>query len=121
MPVRVPSLRVRQGDPARESREIPVVPGPQQQMPVIPEQTIGQEAHFVAVAAFFQDLLKGGEVVVALEDRHASVGTVEHVINVSTVRRAACSSHGFRTANAEETAAPAMIQAIGGHVHTKGS
>jgi hypothetical protein len=86
------------GHPGHEPRQITIVLRPEQQMPVVGHQAIGQQSHQDALDAFFQNPLEG-LVISGLLDRQPRVGTVEHMINQSALGGSWRSSHRCKLSN----------------------
>jgi hypothetical protein len=72
---------VGDADPAHESAQGLVASGPQDQMPVIPHQAVGQEVHRITFQSFGQHTFEGLEVFVLMKQVQASVSAVQDVMN----------------------------------------
>ena len=77
----MPALRVRQREPIHEPRQIAISPRPHHQMPMIWHNTICQEPHPHSITGLGQHALKREIVTVVLEQCHAGVGPIEHVVD----------------------------------------
>ena len=65
--VRMPALCMRDGDPAEHFRDLTIVPGPEQKMPVIRLQAIGRNTDAGSIMSLGQNLFKRGVVRGLLE------------------------------------------------------
>jgi hypothetical protein len=81
VPVRVPALRVRQGQPADESGQVAIVLWGDEQVPVIGHHTISQEGHRMLFLRFTQDTLERLIVPRLVEYRPTAIGPVQHMID----------------------------------------
>ena len=79
----VPAVGVSDTQPAHAIGEFAIVLGPQHQMPVVWHQTIGQKACTAALHRLPQQFLKSRIFGLALEDRHACIGSVEDMVNLT--------------------------------------
>ncbi len=79
--VGVPALGVRQGQPAEEARQLPGLLRPQDEVPVVGHQAVGQQAGGGVGLGFFQDALEGPVVLVLEEEGAAAVAAVEGVVD----------------------------------------
>ena len=70
LPVRVPALRVSEGDPAGEGRELAILPRPKHHVPVIGHEAIREQPHSGPIDGFLQDLLEGLIIGIFAEDGH---------------------------------------------------
>src|SRR5208337_4868110 len=93
VPLGVPPLGVGQSQPANESRELSVLPRPDNQVPVIGHDAVGQQPCSRAIDGLFQDPLKRLVVLVFLKDRHPRVGAIEDMVDQATVIRSFRSAH----------------------------
>src|SRR3990167_5467588 len=91
--MRMPSLGVRQREPAHEAREIPIVIRPQHQMPVIGHQAVGEDPHGHSLTRLRQHPLEGGIIAVFLEQRAPAIRAIEHVIDQVAWRGAEGTAH----------------------------
>lgn len=82
--VGVPALRVREGQPADELRQLAILPRPDDEVPVVGHHAVGQEPRPRPLDSLDEDSLKRLVVAVAVEDGHPRVGAVQHVIDVTT-------------------------------------
>lgn len=83
----MPALHMRDGDPAEDLGEFAIMPGPEQQVPVIGYQTIGGDANLRLGLGFGENLLKSGVVSGLLRERQPSHATVQHLIGRSPAAR----------------------------------
>ncbi len=77
----MPALRMRDGDPAENLREFPILSRPEKEMPVIGHQIIGGNANLGLSPGFGENLLKGGVVSGLLKERQPSHAMVQGVIS----------------------------------------
>ena len=77
----LPSLRVREGQPAHEVGQLPLFSRPQHEVPVVGHQAPVQDADRHPLVRLDQDALEGDKVLVLLEQPQPAVGPVEHVIH----------------------------------------
>ena len=99
MAMGVPALSVRQGQPADELRQLSIVPGPDDQMPVIAHHAVSQEPRLRPFDRLGQDGFEGLVIGVFLENRHSRVGAVQDVINVTACGCSLWTSHAARLQN----------------------
>jgi hypothetical protein len=79
--VGVPALGVRQRQPAEEARQLPGFFGPQDEVPVVRHQAVGQQAGGGAGLGLLPDALEGPVVLVLEEQGAAAVAAVEGVVD----------------------------------------
>jgi hypothetical protein len=72
---------VRDAHPTHERRQRAVRPWREDQMPVVAHQAVGQQVDAEAVEPLGQHAFEGGEVAVLVEQPHAAVATVGHVVD----------------------------------------
>jgi hypothetical protein len=80
----VPALRVRNGKPAHQFGEFPVFFGPQHQMPMIGQDTIGQKTNGQSFEGFREDTNEGLEINGFGAERGPTDGAVQNVIDAAT-------------------------------------
>jgi len=80
LPVRVPTLRVRQRQPARESRQFPILARPHHEVPMVGEHTVSQQPRIRSFDGLGQHTFEGFVVALRSENRHSRVGAVENVV-----------------------------------------
>ena len=91
--VRVPALRMSQGKPPRESRQLAVFPRPEHHVPVRRQHTVRQQPRFRPLHGRFQNLFERGIIVRFVEDPDARIGAVKNVIHQSAIGCSFRSSH----------------------------
>ena len=77
----MPALRMSQRQPADKPRQLIIFLRPQDQVPVISHQTIGQKPSPGPSHRLLKHRLERDEVFILREDRHPRVRTVQHMIN----------------------------------------
>jgi len=82
----VPSLRVRDRQPAHELRQIAVAAPPEHQVPMVRHDAAGPNSHGRAGVGLFEGMLEELVVAVVLEQRPPGVGAVQHVRDDSACR-----------------------------------
>jgi len=97
--MRVPALGVGKSQPADKAGKLAVLLRPNNQMPVVGHNAIGKQPHLVAVNGRRQHAHEGVVVFGLLEDRHSSVGAVEHMVNQTALGNSQRSSHAHSLAN----------------------
>src|SRR3989338_1590236 len=75
--------RVCIGEPVHEGAEITVCFGIEKQMPVIRHEDICQNAHIDKIFCLTEQFLEELVVFLVVENLHATVGTVDDMINLS--------------------------------------
>jgi hypothetical protein len=85
--VSVPGLRVGQRQPTDTPRQFAVPSRPGEQVPVVGQNAVGQKPCPLALDSFFQDSLERLVDTAFLEDGHAGVGAIEHVVDQAAVVR----------------------------------
>jgi hypothetical protein len=93
------SPSVGQRHPADEPREFAVLARPDDQVPVVGHDTVGQQPCSLAINGLFQNPLEGLVAPVILEDHHPRVGAIEHVVNQAVVIPSSRLSHGAQAIN----------------------
>jgi hypothetical protein len=89
----VPPLGVGQGQPLHELGQVPIAPGPEQEVEVIGHQAVSQQPHIEPGHGFGQDPFERGEIAVVVEDSESGVGSVQSVIDKSALSGTSRSSH----------------------------
>ena len=90
-------MGVGQRQPANEPRQLTVVLGPDDKVPMVRHDAIGQQSSSRAVNGFLENPLEGLVIGVLLEDRHPRIGPVEHMVDQATVIRSLRSSHTLKS------------------------
>ena len=72
-PMGVPALRMRQGQPPREVREVAIAARPEDEVPVIGHHAPREDPHPGPLAGFPQNLEERLIIALVLEDRHPRV------------------------------------------------
>jgi len=90
---RVPTLGVRDREPAHELRQVAVATRPEEKMPVIGQDMPCQNAHRQPLFGLCNHLLKRLEVALFAENPHSPHGSIEHVICVSAAGNSQSSWH----------------------------
>jgi len=91
----MPAHAVRMRQPAHKPRQLSVFLRPQDQVPVIGHQTVGQQPRGLFGHGFQKHPLKGLVIPILLEQRQACDRPVQNVVH-QTSRRLACSAwHGW--------------------------
>src|SRR5438132_623558 len=80
----MPALRMRHRQPAHPFRQVAVPARPDDQVPMIGQQTIRQEPHGQPVEGRAQDAFKGGIVFWLVEDSGPVNRSVEDMVDEST-------------------------------------
>ena len=83
MAIGVPSLGVRQGQPADKLRQFSILPPPHDQMSVMAHHTARQQPRLRSGDRFDEDVFESLVIGVFLENRQAGVRAVQDVINVT--------------------------------------
>ncbi len=91
--MRMPPLRMRDGDPAQDLGEVAIMSRRKQKMPVIGHQTVGGDADSGLGLGFGENFLKGGVVHGLLNEREASHTTVQLVRGEVSNRKAWATWH----------------------------
>ena len=78
--VGMPALRVRDGNPPQHLGEFPIMPRPEEEMPVIRHQAIGGDADAGLGVGLGENLLKRGIVSGLVKQREPSDTTVQDMI-----------------------------------------
>lgn len=90
----MPTLGMRDGDPAEDFRKFPVQPGPEEEMPMIRHEAIGGNADLGLGVGLGENLFKGGVVSGFLEERESSDPTIQDVIGKVAGGKAWTARHG---------------------------
>ena len=98
----LPAGGVGETEIAEESREFIVLPRPGDEMPVVGHDAPGQNPDRIPGMSLEQDVIKGQEVGVFVEQSQLSVCAVEDVINQSTGSNASYARHGWIMPRAAE-------------------
>lgn len=85
---------VGDADPANELAEGLVGFGPDDQMPVVGHEAVGEQVGGVECQGLAQQLFKGRVVGVFMEERHAAVAAVEGVIDQTGLDESWAARHG---------------------------
>lgn len=93
MTMGMPPLCVGEGQPASEAGKILVFFGPDDQVPVIRQDAIGQQPHVDPLDRLMEDIFKGLVVAIFLKNSHPRIGAVEDMINNSAAGISSWSSH----------------------------
>ena len=93
MTMGVPALRVGEGKPADEPRQVAVLAGPDDQMPMVGHHAMGEQAHARSLDRLLKDAFERFEVGVLVKERHAAAGSVESMIDIAAVGGAKWSGH----------------------------
>ena len=89
----MPALGVREGQPTDERRQLAVGSRPDDQVPVVRHQTVGNQPRFKPRDSLLENRLERFVITVVLENRQAGVRAIEHVINIAPVSGSVRSSH----------------------------
>lgn len=81
MIVLVVSPHVGHADPAQPASQRFIRPGPHDQVPVVRHDAVGQQINGVSLESLGEHAFEGGIVLCFMKQPHATVPTVEHVIN----------------------------------------
>lgn len=76
----MPALRMRDCDPAEDFRKLPVLPGPEKQVPMIRHKAIGGDADLGVGVGLGENLFKGGVISGCLEERESSDAAIQDMI-----------------------------------------
>ena len=95
MMVRMPTLRMRDGQPAEKLGNLPVRPAfrPHDHVPVIGHDAVSKHSERLPSLRLFQDPLERGIVFLFLKQLHPRIRTVENMINETTLDRMGTSRH----------------------------
>ena len=96
VPVGVPPLGVGQRQPAGEPGDFAVLVRPDDQVPVIGHDAVGQQPCLRAIDSLFQDKLKRLIVPVFREDGYPGVRAIQHVVDQAAFVRSFWPSHGAK-------------------------
>ena len=91
--VSMPSLRVRQCQPADKFRQLAVFFGPDDEVPVISHHTRGKQPNPASINGFFEDSFKRLTVLRRQKDRRPRMSAIENVVNPTTRSSPFWSSH----------------------------
>ena len=92
----VMSADVRHTDPTHEWPQRFIRPRPQNQMPVIGHQTIGQQVNRISLKPLTEHFHEREEIFVLVEQLHSPIAAVENVVNQPRFIRSKCSWHAGR-------------------------
>src|SRR5262249_37325437 len=95
--VGVVPLGVGDSQPAQVLGQVAVALGPEDQVPVVGHQAVGQEAHGPEVGGLSEDGLEGGVVAILAEQGGGAEGGVEHVGDVAAGGAAGSAWHGGKS------------------------
>src|SRR6516162_1049259 len=96
--VGVPALRMRQCQPVAEVRQLAIVTRPEDEVPVVRHQHVGEQADAGDVLkGFVEDALEGFVVAVLVEDLAAAITSVEDMVDIAAQGRAQGASHGGKS------------------------
>jgi len=90
----MPALRMRDGDPTEDFRKFPVLPGPEEEMPMIRHEAIGGNADLGLGVGLGENLFKGGVISGCLKERESSDTTIQDVIGKISGGEAWTAWHG---------------------------
>lgn len=77
---RKPSLRMGDGDPAENFRQFPVMPWPEEEMPVIRHEAVGRDPQAGLSMGFRENLLKSGIVSGRFKQGEAAHSAIQDVV-----------------------------------------
>jgi hypothetical protein len=89
----MPSPNVRGREPLHERCQFAVLPGPENQVPVIGHQTVREEPNWHDFNGSLQDAFEGGEVAVVVKYLPAVVAAIEAMEDYATGRYAVRPRH----------------------------
>jgi len=92
--MRMPALRMRDGNPAEDFRKFPVLPGPEEQVPMIRHEAIGGNADLSLGVGLGENLFKGGVVSGCLKERESPDAAIQDVIGEVAGGEAWTARHG---------------------------
>ena len=97
----VEPLRMRDRQPAKELRNllVPTAAGPDDEMPVVAHQHVGQNPQGDPLVGFEQNLLEGGEIGVLLEQPQPPVRSIEHVVSITADNGPSAPGHAHNVTN----------------------
>lgn len=81
LPMGMPPLRMGERQPAHESRQVTILSRPDDEMPVVRHDTVGQQSHRHAFTGLRQDPFKRAVVAFVVEQALSPIRTVQHVID----------------------------------------
>ena len=96
--VRVPALRMRDREPAKEFGNLLVLPlpGPDHKVPMVAHQRVAEDPQRHTLEGLGEHLLEGGEIGLLLEQSQPSIGSIEHMVRITTHDGASTPRHGGR-------------------------
>ena len=94
--MRVPTLRVRQCKPADKLRQLSLVSRPDEQVPMVWQEAIGQKSSFAPLHGLGENFLERIEVRIVVEHGHARIAAVQNVIDESRLGGSMWPSHGHK-------------------------
>ena len=83
MAVAMPALGVRQRQPLHEPGELPIDPGPEDQVEVVGQHFVGHEPYVVPRDRLGQGAVKGRIIILVREDGEPGIGPVQGMIDQS--------------------------------------
>ena len=90
----VPTAHVGNRQAVHELGQVPIVFGPEHEMPMVGHNQVAQNAHRLLRQRFPHHLLEGREVGILAENPRASIRTIDDVKNHSPRSYTRCSRHG---------------------------
>src|SRR5271157_1464822 len=111
----VPTDMGRQ-QPVNPPADVPIVPGPKNQMEMVGHQAIGQDPHGLPKRCFGDHVEERLKVLVLVENLRAGIAPVEHVIAVTSGRRSRRARHDEGPRSRENhfrTAPPILPRSLG--------
>ena len=82
----VPALRVGDGEPAEEFGDLLVLPlpRPDDEVPMVAHQRVAEDSQRNSLVGFFDHPLEGGEVGRLFEQPQPAIGSIEHMVRITT-------------------------------------
>src|SRR5271157_4392275 len=111
----VPTDMGRQ-QPVNPPADVPIVPGPKNQMEMVGHQAIGQDPHGLPKRCFGDHVEERLKVLVLVENLSAGIAPIEHVIAVTSGRRSRRARHDETPISRENhfrTAPPILPRSLG--------
>lgn len=97
------TLGMRQSHPLHKCRQIPILPRPQQQMPVIAHHTISANTHPSPLLPFGECLLKRLKIPLLLKYPQTPIGAVKNVIKITPKSFSLRSWHNNRSIQTQKS------------------